>query len=113
MLSLTREEITERAQHVIDSINADGPGRIKATIQDEESAIGGGAGPTSALKTSVIVLSHTELSPDELERQLRSNTPPIIGRISEDRVLLDLRTVFEDEEPLLVAALKSISDKLY
>jgi L-seryl-tRNA(Ser) seleniumtransferase len=111
MLSLTREEITERAQRVIDSINVDGSGRLKATIQDAESAIGGGAGPTSSLKTSVIVLSHTELSADELERQLRSNTPPIIGRISQDRVLLDLRTVFENEEPLLVAALKTISDK--
>lgn len=107
MLSLTQDEIAERARRVIDSINAGGPGQLDAAIEDEESAIGGGAGPTSALKTAVIALSHNELSADELERRLRSNAPPIISRISRDKVLLDLRTVFEDEEPQLIAGLKS------
>jgi L-seryl-tRNA(Ser) seleniumtransferase len=111
MLSLTREEITERARRIIDEVKAEGnQGHLETTIIDEESAIGGGAGPTSALKTSVIALAHQQLSADELERRLRSNAPPIVGRISQDKVLLDLRTVFEDEEPLLIAALKSLSD---
>lgn len=110
MLSLTRDEIADRARRLIDSIKASGSDRLDAVIEDEESAIGGGAGPTSALKTAVIALSHRELSADELERQLRSHAPPIISRISRDKVLLDLRTVFEDEEPELLAGLMSLSD---
>jgi len=110
MLSFTREEINQRAERVIDELNGEGSqGQLNATILDDESAIGGGAGPTSALKTSVIALAHQQLSADELERRLRANAPPIVGRISQDKVLLDLRTVFEDEEPLLIAALKSLA----
>lgn len=112
MLSLTRAEITDRARLIVDEIDRGHESQLRATILDDESAIGGGAGPTSALKTSVIALSHPQLSADELERRLRSNTPPILGRIAQDMVLLDLRTVFEDEEPLLIAALKSLSGTL-
>lgn len=108
MLSLSREEITQRARRIIDEIEDD-LGQLQITILDAESATGGGAGPTSTLNTAVISLAHQQLSADELERGLRTNMPPIVGRISQNRVLLDLRTVFEDEEPLLIAALKSLS----
>ena len=108
MLSLTAEEIEERASRVVrEAIVDNGP--LSATILKDESAIGGGAGPASSLKTSVIALSHQDITTGELERRLRACDPPIVGRISEDKVLLDLRSVFEDEEPLIVAALRSLS----
>jgi seryl-tRNA(Sec) selenium transferase len=44
-----------------------------------------------------------------LEEKLRSQNPPVIARIVEDRVLLDLRTVAEDEEAALLDALKALS----
>jgi L-seryl-tRNA(Ser) seleniumtransferase len=108
MLSLTQEEITQRAKRIVDELNKSG-GRLRAEIEQDDSAVGGGAGPTSALKTSVIALAHENLSADELERRLRSHATPVVGRISENRVLLDLRTVFEDEEPDLISALRSLS----
>ena len=111
MLSSTQEEIARRALRVINEIKSEGrESQLEATLLSGESAIGGGAGPTSALPTSLIALSHSQLSADELERRLRSSVPPIVGRIAQDKVLIDLRTVFEDEEPILIAALKSLSN---
>ena len=113
MLSLTSEEIKERALRIIDEIRDDErASQMETIILDGESAIGGGAGPTTSLKTSLIALSHPQLSADELERRLRSHAPPIVGRIAQDKVLIDLRTVFEDEEQVLIEALKSVSANL-
>jgi L-seryl-tRNA(Ser) seleniumtransferase len=74
---------------------------IKLELVRGESAIGGGAGPTSTLLTTLIAITHRNKSPQEIEHQLRSSSPPVITRISERRVLLDLRTVFDDQLPVL------------
>ncbi len=72
------------------------------------SAIGGGSAPLARPETVLIYLRHDTLSAEELEQTLRKSAPPIIGRIAEDRVLLDLRTVFETEEDQIAAALVGI-----
>jgi L-seryl-tRNA(Ser) seleniumtransferase len=76
-----------------------------------ESALGGGAGPTSRIPTTLIAITHPEHSAQEIEHTLRNYSPPIIARISEGKVLLDLRTVFEDQLPAIRAALLTISKK--
>ncbi|HEU4873577.1 MAG TPA: hypothetical protein VFT44_10820, partial [Pyrinomonadaceae bacterium] len=73
-----------------------------------ESTLGGGAGPTSNVPTTLIAITHLEKSAQALEHQLRTSTPPIISRISEGKVLLDLRTVFPDQFTALHAALKNL-----
>jgi L-seryl-tRNA(Ser) seleniumtransferase len=108
MLSLTSDEIAQRAHQLVADVNNKADGSLRMEITHSESAIGGGAGPTSKLKTAVIALTHTVLSADEIERHLRSSKPPIIARISEGQVLLDLRTVFDDEEQFLIESLKGL-----
>jgi L-seryl-tRNA(Ser) seleniumtransferase len=73
-----------------------------------ESAMGGGAAPTARLGTSLIALRHDSLSPSALGQYLRRNSPPVVARIAEDNVLLDLRTVNHDEEEELLSALASL-----
>jgi L-seryl-tRNA(Ser) seleniumtransferase len=73
-----------------------------------ESTIGGGAGPTSTLSTTLIAITHPERSAQDIEHQLRSFSPAIIARISEEKVLLDLRSVFSDEIPIVIQALKNL-----
>lgn len=102
MLSLTSLELRQRAQSIVDGLNA---GDLNVELLDGESALGGGAGPTSIFPTTLIGITHQEKSAQELEHQLRTSSPPIITRISEGRVLLDLRTVFEDQLPEIIAAL--------
>ena len=97
MIRFTAAEIRARAEKLAGRI-----GR-KARIIEGESVIGGGATPESTLSTYLIVLEDADAVAEE--RRLRGNNPPIIARIERDRVVLDLRTVFAEEEDALVQAL--------
>ena len=105
MLSLTTEEIRQRAQTIIDGLSASA---TRFELLEDESALGGGAGPTSTFPTTVIAITHSDRSAQDLEHQLRTSSPPIIGRISEGKVLLDLRTVFEDQLPDVLRVLHAL-----
>ncbi|HKU76335.1 MAG TPA: L-seryl-tRNA(Sec) selenium transferase [Pyrinomonadaceae bacterium] len=105
MLSLTNEELRQRAQSIVDRLNA---GDLNVELLEGESALGGGAGPTSTFPTTLIGITHQQKSAQEIEHQFRTFSPPIITRISEGKVLLDLRTVFEDQLPEIRAALKNL-----
>jgi L-seryl-tRNA(Ser) seleniumtransferase len=105
MLSLTGEELRQRVQSIVDVLNTS---ELRIELLDGESALGGGAGPTSTFPTTLIGISHQEKSAQDIEHQLRASSPPIISRISEGKVLLDLRTVFEDQLPDILAALKNL-----
>jgi L-seryl-tRNA(Ser) seleniumtransferase len=101
MLALTAEEIQERAHAVVDTVKSE----LSLELIAGESTIGGGAGPTSTLPTTLIGISHPQKSATEIEHHLRTSSPAIISRISENKVLLDLRTVFPDEIPTVVQVL--------
>jgi L-seryl-tRNA(Ser) seleniumtransferase len=106
MLSLTSEELRQRAQSIIDGL---GDSDVRVELLDGESALGGGAGPTSTFPTTLIAVSHQRKSAQDIEHELRNSSPPIISRISEGKVLLDLRTVFEDQLPFLRQALERLN----
>jgi L-seryl-tRNA(Ser) seleniumtransferase len=108
-LALTHEDLKKRSQSFLKKLSR----RLKHEglefrIIDGESAIGGGAAPTAHLSTSLIALRHHSLSPDALGQVLRRKSPPVIARISEDNLLIDLRTVAADEENELLNALASL-----
>jgi L-seryl-tRNA(Ser) seleniumtransferase len=105
MLSRTTAEIEQRAKALIEHL---GPTALHLSLEPGESAIGGGAAPTSTIKSVLIALSHQHKSAGELEQQLRNSSPAVVARISEDKVLLDLRTVSIDDSPALIAALKRL-----
>jgi L-seryl-tRNA(Ser) seleniumtransferase len=109
MLAATAEEVEQRARSVVEGIPQTG---LVLELQAGESAIGGGAGPTSNLPTTLIAISHPNKTAQEIERQLRTASPPIIARISEGKVLLDLRTVFSDQLEGLRDALKTVDSTM-
>jgi L-seryl-tRNA(Ser) seleniumtransferase len=102
MLSLTAEEVEQHARSVIEGLDG------KFELIAGESTLGGGAGPTSNVPTMLIAITHPDRSAPDIEHQLRTSTPPIISRISEGKVLLDLRTVFGDQLPALRETLKNL-----
>ena len=110
MLSMTIDDISRRVDNFVRRLkkqtakSAD----LRSEIVDGESAIGGGAAPTAHLATKLIALTHGKLSAPRLELALRQAEPPVISRILEDKVLIDLRTVAESEESELLAAMASI-----
>ncbi len=110
MLALSPDAIEERARHLIAQLAEDihSAGITASTIAGQ-SAVGGGSGPNVHPPTTLVALRHAELKADEIERKLRTCSPPVISRIADDLVLLDLRTVDVGEEPELLAALGSLS----
>jgi len=113
MMRLTKEEIGKRAEAVAKSVEtqlaASLPARpMKLEVIDGESVIGGGAAPSSVLPTRLLALSCADLSADELATRFRHSDPPIITRVEDGRVLLDLRTVFPDQDHCLAVALDRI-----
>jgi L-seryl-tRNA(Ser) seleniumtransferase len=95
MMRLSREEIGNRAE-ALGARFAPSPWRV--AIVDGESIIGGGAAPSAVLPTRLLALSAAELSADELAARLRTSDPPVIARVEDGRVLLDLRTVFPEQD---------------
>lgn len=111
MMQLSPQEITKRAEAVKSSFEARLAVRakMKVEIADGESVIGGGAAPSAVLPTRVLAVTCADLSADELAARLRASDPSIVARVEEGRVLLDLRTVFPDQDSTVVAALVRIA----
>jgi L-seryl-tRNA(Ser) seleniumtransferase len=110
MLALTRDEIRRRTRAFVSKLKKQSPILgSRSEIIEGESAIGGGSAPTTHPPTALIALTHETLSADALEEALRRSRPPIVARISAGRVVLDLRTVAEDEEQDLLAALSALA----
>lgn len=106
MMRLTKEEIGIRAAKL--AAKLDSP-KLTVEVLDGESILGGGAAPSSVLPTRLLALTCEGLSADDLSAHLRGSDPPIIARLEEGRVLLDLRTVFLEQDAALAAALASIA----
>ncbi len=105
MISMTKKEIEKRAESFVKRLDND---NLKVEIISGKSVIGGGSAPDVQPPTALISINHKEFSAVCLEEILRKSKPPVIGRILEDGFLLDLRTVFEDEENQLLEVLKKI-----
>jgi L-seryl-tRNA(Ser) seleniumtransferase len=106
MLSMTADEVLRRATALKTAL-AETDGWI-TELMPGGSAIGGGSAPGLELPTWLVALEKRGLSASALEKQLRDSTPPIIARIEQGRVVLDLRTVLADEDDQLALLLKSI-----
>ncbi len=105
MMRLSKEAIGERAEALVARVAAP---RLKVEIVDGESILGGGAAPSSVLPTRLLAVTCEGLSADELAARLRGSEPPIIARVEEGRVLLDLRTVFPEQDAVVGAGLSRI-----
>lgn len=98
-------ELADRAEAMVRALGS--CGELNAAVLAATSEVGGGAVPAEGLPTSVCALSHARMSADELARELRALALPIIGRIAEERVLLDPRTLDRDEDEECVRQIRA------
>ena len=111
MLTLPIEQIKQKAQQLkkrLKNINDD---RLQIELINLSSRAGGGSLPLLELPTQCVGVKVTELSVNAIERFLRDQTPPIIGRIDEDYYIMDLRTIQNDELVLIETAFKRLLEK--
>jgi L-seryl-tRNA(Ser) seleniumtransferase len=105
MMRLSKAEIGTRAETMAQQIAS---ASLHVEIIDGESVIGGGAAPSAVLPTRLLAISYDGSSADQLAERLRSSNPPIIARVEEGQVLLDLRTVFPQQDELVAKALEAL-----
>jgi L-seryl-tRNA(Ser) seleniumtransferase len=105
MMHLSKEAIGQRASALAAGLRPP----WKAELIDGDSVIGGGAAPSAVLPTKLVALTYEGLSADFLATRLRTGEPPILARVEEGRVLLDLRTVFPEQDQAVRVALQQLS----
>ncbi|TMG17540.1 MAG: L-seryl-tRNA(Sec) selenium transferase [Chloroflexi bacterium] len=101
MLRASTESLRSRAQAWLRRLAELG---VVAEVTAAESTVGGGSLPGERLPTSVLAITPLRGGATELLRRLREHEPPVIGRIADERVLLDPRTVLPDEDDVVVDA---------
>lgn len=109
MIAMSFDELKTRATNFVQQVQGSNASNLRLELVEGESAIGGGAAPTSRLPTPLISITHAKLTANQIEERLRRSEPPVIARIEDDRVLLDLRTVVTDDDMKLAAAVISLS----
>jgi L-seryl-tRNA(Ser) seleniumtransferase len=98
MIRMSADQIRSRAEGLSKRI------QTPVRIESGASVIGGGSTPDKSLPTWLIVIEKENATAEE--RRLRLNNPPIITRMEGNRVVLDLRTVLQDEEESIIQALR-------
>lgn len=106
MLTASAESIEARAHQLAARLHA---GRWRVALMSGASAVGGGSAPGIGLDTVLLAIEHPQWSADTLEGKLRALDTPVIARIEADRVVLDLRTVFEEQDEPLARALAALT----
>jgi len=109
MLSTSVEELQGRGEAIVKELRGDKGSSLNLELMEGVSKVGGGTVPLVEIPTRLIGLSSTANTPDEIARRLRMRSLPVIARIQEERVVIDLRTVLPSEDRELVKALKELA----
>ena len=106
MLTYSLDELKDRAKKFLDMLNKL---KLNIDIKLEEgfSQVGGGSMPIERMNTYLISLRPNNISVSSLEEKLRLSNSHIIGRISEDRYLLDVRTIFDNQFEIIAKEIKN------
>jgi L-seryl-tRNA(Ser) seleniumtransferase len=111
MIRATPQELKRRAENFIRELRPDLPlDEVEIEITDGASLAGGGSTPSQSLPTKIIRIASARYSATKLEQRLRGAPAGIsvVARVEDDRLILDLRTVFPEQEPLLVKTLTAV-----
>ena len=108
MVSTPMGALKSRAKKLARQISAEAP-KAKIEIAESQAYLGSGSLPTEGIPSFVVTVSMPEMSAAELARQLRLDRACIFGRIENDRVCLDVRTLTDEQLPLVAAALGRIA----
>jgi len=108
MIRMSVQEIKRRAENFLRELTPEVPlGEVELEITEGHSLAGGGSTPTQSLPTKLIRIASARYSAAQLEQRLRRAPAgvSVIARVEDDRLVLDLRTVLSEQEPLLVKTL--------
>ncbi|MDY6790733.1 MAG: L-seryl-tRNA(Sec) selenium transferase [Thermodesulfobacteriota bacterium] len=111
MLTLPVEKIEIKANQLLHMLEKIEDRRLDIELMSFSSKAGGGSLPLLNLPSKCLGIRIKGISPNRIEKHMRENSPPIIGRIEEERYIIDLRTILDDELSIIVDAFQSLLDK--
>ena len=107
MISTPVDRLEERARALVERLTQHAA--LQVSVEPSAATIGGGSAPGLTLPSRALVVARADLSAAALESELRRATPPVVGRIEDDRVLLDLRTVAPEQDDAMVDVLSRVA----
>ncbi|MHB8138515.1 MAG: L-seryl-tRNA(Sec) selenium transferase [Smithellaceae bacterium] len=103
-------DVKKRARKLINKLKKTNIPNLIYEMREDVAAAGGGSLPTQDIPTIVVAVKHAKMTASRMEAKLRQATVPIIVRVNESEILIDLRTVAEEEFGFIVDALRQILD---
>ena len=108
MLSTPPEVLKQRAQRLCAALGRGVSGSWTFALQEVSSRVGGGALPLASPRSWAVAVEHPDLSADRVEALLRSADPPVVARIEQDRLLLDVRTITDGQVRALAGTMAAV-----
>ncbi len=105
MISTSSDELRTRARRFSRRMRSRMPEGVQVGLCQGKSVVGGGSCPDCDLPTTLLGIESEKYGPDAIEARLRAQDPPVILRVEENRAVIDLRTVFPEQERVLLEAL--------
>ena len=112
MLNLDTRKLKRRGKRLLKRLFGLTENRMLFTLREAVSQVGGGALPLQELPTIVVAIKPLDFSINNLEENLRKGEIPIISRISKEELILDMRTVIDEEIPLLAEGIEKALAKI-
>lgn len=106
MIAMTAADLKKRAGAFARRLKSALPSDVRVSLAEGSSVVGGGSCPECRLPTTLIALEVAHTGPNAIESRLRLQDPAIIVRLEMDRCLIDLRTVFPEQEPFLISGIQ-------
>jgi L-seryl-tRNA(Ser) seleniumtransferase len=101
-------ELEERGARIAESLSGS-DGGLRVSVEPSRAAFGGGTSPEKLFDSRALSVTHAAHAADALAERLRAFLPPVIARVEKDRTLLDLRSIQPEEDPIVSAALGTLS----
>jgi L-seryl-tRNA(Ser) seleniumtransferase len=108
MLRASEDDLQVRAEEIVRSLRISSP-QLALEVVESRAVLGGGSLPGTSLPSRAVAVKSGDASPDQVLEQLRRWQTPIVARVEDNRVLLDLRTVEPEHDATIVAAMESLA----
>ncbi len=106
MLGTSLDELRQRAEKLAEQLRGL-PGLTAVATAEDVAYVGGGSLPDQSMKSWVVEIEADSLSDAELARRLRLGTPAVMARLRGGKLVLDVRTIFENQEGPLIETVRN------
>jgi len=112
ILGLDKNRLNRRGRRLLKRLSGMAMKGVQLSLREDVSQVGGGALPLQELPTMVLAIKPLNFSVNDFEEKLRRGEPPIISRISKNELILDMRTIFDEEISSLAAGIEKALKQL-